>query len=380
MKVKWNLSRPLFALTLILIVTLPVSAATTWTVDDSGGEDFTTISAAVAAAVDGDTIEVYDGTYNENIIVNKELTITAASGNSPIVDGGSGACFGIYKAAGLSNVTIEGFEIQNATYGIWIYGAGAGSTTYSSITLSDNNIHDHSQNGILVTDCTVNSLSISDNTIDSSGIAISLANNSVVDGLSIDGNTITNNNAGVSLIQGVFSNVSISDCYFEGNAWEHIDLGLWGNWPSLSGISITGCQFLSGPWCAVYVESNFSSGDIVLSCNEFYKYAWGICNLTANIVDAKCNWWGTIDGPSGIGPGSGAFVWDNVIFEPWKLSTEGPCYGYIELIDCFKDVKNHGQFVACIARCTQAMVKDGTITEEQRAAIVNWAAQSDIGK
>ncbi|MBN1367673.1 MAG: right-handed parallel beta-helix repeat-containing protein [Dehalococcoidales bacterium] len=376
-----------FALVLVLGLSLgaalPAAAATTWTVDDDLVEypdaDFTTIQAAITAAADGDTIEVYDGTYGK-VVINKELAIQAAAGNSPIVDGGgSGACLGIYKAAGMSDVTIDGFEIQNATYGIWIYGA---PSTYSNITLSNNYIHNHSQNGILVTDSTVNNLIILDNNIDSSGIGISFANNSTVDGLTVEGNTVTNNNAGLSLIQGAFSNVAITDCYFEGNAWEHIDLGLWGNNPSLSSVLISGCQFLSGPWSAIYVDSTFASGDIVLRCNEFYSgpYIWGVFNLTSNFVDAICNWWGAIDGPSGIGPGSGAIVWDNVYYEPWLVSSDGPCYGYDGIADCFQNIKNHGQFVSCIAKFTQGLVKDGTITTEERVEIVNWAAQSDIGK
>jgi hypothetical protein len=135
--------------------------------NENTGLYYQTIQSAINAASGGDTIIVSDGTYYENIIVNKELTIRAAS--SPIVDGGgSGACFGIYSS--LDNVTIDGFEIRNATYGIWIYGAGASSTTYNNVALTNNNIHDHTQKAILTTDAAVNSLTISGSTIDNSGI------------------------------------------------------------------------------------------------------------------------------------------------------------------------------------------------------------------
>lgn len=380
---------------------LPVAAATTWTVDDDDAtKDFSSISDAITAASDGDTIEVYDGTYSENVVVNKELTIQAAAENSPVVDGvGSGACFGIYKDTGLSDVTIDGFEIQNARYGIWIYGASPSpSTTYSHITLTSNNIHDHTGSGIYVTDATVNDITISNNNIDSCEAGIGVANKSIVDTMVADSNILTNNDMGIALIDDTISNVIVSNCYFEGNAWEHLDLGTFNAWPSLSNISVTGCQFLSGPWCGVYVQSNFTDYDIVLRYNQFSVGYCGIGNVSTNIVDAACNWWGDVSGPyddkdldglgllntGGLGDPVGATLWlgdvDYVDYEPWLLSSEGPCYGYVGIAECFENPKNHGQFVSCIAKFTKSLVKDGTITAEERAEIVSWAAQSDIGK
>ena len=369
------------ALALVMVFSFTLVTASPATAADlevGPGKIYTTIASAVAAATGGDTILVYTDTYYEHVVINKALTIKAATGESPIIDGsGSGTCFGIYNGAGLSDVTIEGIEIQNAVYGIWIYGS---PSTYSNITITDNNIHNHSQNGILVTDCTVNGLTISGNSVDSSGIGISFANNSTIDGLNCENNVVTNNNAGLSLIVGTFSNITVSSCYFEGNAWEHIDLGCWSNFPSLSNVYITGCQFLSGPWCAVYVQSSFGEDDIVLRGNQFLS-AYGVFNTMPDSVDAVCNWWNSIDGPGGpCSSGSGTLVTCNVYYEPWWLTSEGPCYGYEGIDDCFQDVKNHGQFVSCIAKFTKDLMKDGTLTEEQREAIIEWAAESDIGK
>lgn len=58
----------------------PVKAEpTTWTVDDDLQDypdaDFRKIQDAVNVATDGDTILVYPGTYNENVDVNKSLTL-----------------------------------------------------------------------------------------------------------------------------------------------------------------------------------------------------------------------------------------------------------------------------------------------------------------
>jgi len=74
------LSKRFFALTLLvtlLAMALPLgvteakaSAATIYVPDD-----YATIQAAVDAASTGDTIIVKDGTYSENVDVNKSLTI-----------------------------------------------------------------------------------------------------------------------------------------------------------------------------------------------------------------------------------------------------------------------------------------------------------------
>ena len=51
------------------------AGAVTITVDDSGGADYLTIQEAVNAANPGDTIYVYNGTYNEDIYIDKTITL-----------------------------------------------------------------------------------------------------------------------------------------------------------------------------------------------------------------------------------------------------------------------------------------------------------------
>jgi len=53
---------------------------TTWTVDDDGPADFPTIQQAINSAqvMDGDTIYVLNGTYHENVVVNKTVSLEAA--------------------------------------------------------------------------------------------------------------------------------------------------------------------------------------------------------------------------------------------------------------------------------------------------------------
>jgi parallel beta-helix repeat protein len=78
-----KIRKSVFVVGIILLlsgmVVLPASAAT-WYVDDSGGADFTTIQAAVDASNAGDTVIVRDGTYVENVVVNKWVTIASENG------------------------------------------------------------------------------------------------------------------------------------------------------------------------------------------------------------------------------------------------------------------------------------------------------------
>ncbi|MCK4613682.1 MAG: right-handed parallel beta-helix repeat-containing protein [Thermoplasmata archaeon] len=65
--------------------------AKTWIVDDDGGADYTSIQGAVDVAEDGDTIRVYEGTYYENVVVNKSVSLIGnGSANTTIYGGGTG--------------------------------------------------------------------------------------------------------------------------------------------------------------------------------------------------------------------------------------------------------------------------------------------------
>ena len=74
--------------------------------------NYATIGAAIAAASDGDSIEVWNSTYNENVDVNKRLTIYSRDGaDVTIVDGNGDTVFD----ANHDYVNITGFTVTNAT-------------------------------------------------------------------------------------------------------------------------------------------------------------------------------------------------------------------------------------------------------------------------
>ena len=85
------------------------SPGTIWVPDN-----YSTIQAAVNASSPGDTIIVRDGTYNENVDVNKRLTIQSENGTANcIVSASNSNDHVFYVTANWTNIT--GFTVKNVT-------------------------------------------------------------------------------------------------------------------------------------------------------------------------------------------------------------------------------------------------------------------------
>ena len=94
-------------------LSVPLRFATTLTVDDSGGADFTSIETAVRASIPGDTIYVHAGTYVEKVHVYKRLTLEGEGADVVTVtaESASGSVF----RADSDHVKISGFAVTGAT-------------------------------------------------------------------------------------------------------------------------------------------------------------------------------------------------------------------------------------------------------------------------
>ncbi len=77
------------------------------------GCNYTTIGAAIEAAEDGDVVEVGSGTYNENVVVDKSITLRGVNTGEgvPVVNALGNGSTVILKADG---IVLEGFYITNA--------------------------------------------------------------------------------------------------------------------------------------------------------------------------------------------------------------------------------------------------------------------------
>lgn len=127
-----------------LLCSVPSLRAATLCVNTGGtGGCNSSINAAVAAASAGDTIRVAPGTYKEDVIITKSVSLVSWDHRKPVIDA-SGMSNGIFvngmataPASGVSNVLISGFEVKNANFeGILVANA-------SDVTLLGNHVHDN---------------------------------------------------------------------------------------------------------------------------------------------------------------------------------------------------------------------------------------------
>ncbi len=113
---------------LFIIISLLINTyvfAITITVKQDGMGDYSTIQAAVDAAMPYDTVLVWPGTYYENVILeNKSLWLASLSlttgdpsyRNTTIIDGNqNGACVAMVTDESNTNVFLHGFTIQNGS-------------------------------------------------------------------------------------------------------------------------------------------------------------------------------------------------------------------------------------------------------------------------
>jgi nitrous oxidase accessory protein len=98
--------------TCLIVITLTISVNGAALNVGSGGQ-YTSITAAVNAAQSGDTITISAGTYSENVVVTKPVTIIAASPGSTIVTAADPSKDVFLIQA--TNVRIEGLIITGAT-------------------------------------------------------------------------------------------------------------------------------------------------------------------------------------------------------------------------------------------------------------------------
>lgn len=116
---------------------VPRCAAATSCVNANSPQCYATISAAVSHASAGDTIQVAQGTYQEDVVISIPLSLIGQNAANTIIDA-TGLANGIYidglDNPGLSNVTITGLTIQNANFeGILI-------TNASDVTIQGNRV------------------------------------------------------------------------------------------------------------------------------------------------------------------------------------------------------------------------------------------------
>jgi hypothetical protein len=109
-----------------------------------------TIQAAVDTAVNGDTIYVHEGTYNECVVINgKNLTLTAV-GDVTIQQSQGFSCPGHGDLVQIYNgtVTFEGFTVSGGFAGIYARSFAADGDAPVNATIRNNTVKNYTKNGI----------------------------------------------------------------------------------------------------------------------------------------------------------------------------------------------------------------------------------------
>jgi len=320
--------------------------------------DYPTIQAAIDAASDGDTVIVAAGLYNDNVTINKSLTLQGAqagvdartrSGPETIIkpDGGTG--ISVVTADGRV-IVIDGLTVQNTHNGI----ANPNPVMAADITVKNVRVLNSENFGISITFTT--RLTIEYCYVEGATDAINAGaldpfpptvatfrNNEVVNaefGITgylqdslIEGNLIrdfaTTGGVGIS---GQFLNTEIKNNritgYVKGAAMSfesHYGRSLSENM-TVAGNNFTGNSF------GIYVFNTQTtlSGITVNFNNIAGNSRYGVWNQGGQTLDAAKNWWGDASGPSGVGPGHGNAASTKVLYSPWlgaEVGTEPMTWG-----------------------------------------------------
>lgn len=234
-----------------------VRAATTHYVYWGGGYDYTTISAAISAATPGDTIYVYNGSYNEVVNLDKTLILIGQDRNTTVINGNGKADHTVY-IQDAPNIQISGFTIMRSSV----------STLWDGIRMRNSLGASHTN--------TVSNVNIYNHNY---GIGIFSATNI------ISNCKVHNNNIG-----GIYFSSSIGNP--DNNVVKNCDI--YSN-PTY-GIKV-GADFWAANNNKFYHNNIYSNGDNAID------YTWP--NTWDDGYPSGGNWWGDYGGVDGNGDGIG---------------------------------------------------------------------------
>jgi len=278
-----------------------------------------TIQAGIDA-VSGSTVYVAAGTYDEQVVIDKSLTLQGESKENTIIDGSGYNPVIRIKA---NDVTVKTLKI-----------VGKDASNWYGINIGIGYAPEPSTVGIRIEDCDVSS---------GRGIWLFNAVNNI-----ITGNTIHDcYDYGIWLYQGADGN-QITDNIIKFNGLGILEADGCEGEPNIYASNrfednaLGGGGGSEGEGLAMYfandiVESNTfinnragiwlyqPHSDFKINYNNFEgNTQYGVELFAGGPIDATNNWWGDATGPSGEGPGTGDAVSTNVHFDPWLTAPYQP--------------------------------------------------------
>lgn len=357
-------------LALVFAMALPgpgasVLAQKTWHVSVNGSDTegdgsyvkpWRTIQYAIDRAGNGDVIVVNPGVYNEQLNINKGITLTSPTAdyltsNVVLTGGGAGWALITVGSAG-SGSTIQGLRFEKvASSEAVIFGdVGAHNITIKSNSFvdcagpavflydtGDRNsyrgwlIANNRVNGILGTGKaglnlgTLTDSKVEDNIVERvNGPAVVLGH--------FENVTISNNRISDFLVAGILVPETApphwgSGLFISGNLIDGTVQAGRGQVEAPDGIRvtsyvtdvrITGNALTGNKSGCVVFGSEPVGASVGVNFNSIYgNIDYGVQNLSGGRLNATNNWWGGNDGPGGAGRGSGDKISADVEYDPW---------------------------------------------------------------
>jgi len=294
---------------IVMIQLISNAEADTIIVAQDGSGDYKKIQDAIDAAGDGDTIRVWEGTYNENVVVDKPVNLVGNGSEVTTIDGrGSGNVVEI--TADWCNTS--GFRVQGSGAGFWDAGIYVDRSIHN--TISDNTCSNNANGIYLYWDS--NYCTVENNTIENNKCGISIQTSSYC---IIKNNTCSNNEAGIFLYSSRYCTLTNNRCSAnnkDGDGVYNYDIRLYNSRDCTIERSICSANNDYGIYleysstCAVtnstitdnrvgiYLEE--SSRDNTAHFNNIYSNTESGINASDNngyTINATDNWWGDTSGP-----------------------------------------------------------------------------------
>jgi hypothetical protein len=220
--------------------------------------------------------------------------------------------------AGLDGLTITNSHFNGNTFaGVEIYGPSS-TVAFTNVSITNSTFNNNLTKGIYaerLDHATFDGITVNASGTSgafSAGIDLNLKKQAFTD-ITIKNSTITGsgtgdatNGVGITIKSrddGSNGPTSLTGVSVTGNTITGNQLGIRIGEPGKNNVGPTGVQ----------IHRNNISGNIS---------GTGITNVSQTSADATCNWWGSVTGPGGSGPGTGDGVSTLVTYNPWLLSSD----------------------------------------------------------
>jgi parallel beta-helix repeat protein len=227
----------------------------------TGPEDFKTIQEAINNATDGDTIFVRNGTYYENVIINKSITLMGENRDFTIINGNKTGHVVTIEA---NNVSIQGFTIMKSGGDIPYSGIFVKPPYTGNVITSNEIIENYYGISLFSSNNIVSGNLISKNTY---GISLTSC-----------GNNIVSNNT-------IFSSINDGICFF--SSFNNFVSNNFNSFNGLAGFSlynsegnmVFGNTISNDLFYGIFL---YSSSDNVFSTNTIVNHLYGISLTFSN--------------------------------------------------------------------------------------------------